>query len=155
MPILTLHLELSRLLPDRAALGDLARQPVDVGLVKDMKLAIALRKEKRRRLNHAPLLPVVPSKERRRHRHRDWLARCRNQLEGRRHGPRGVDLTLGKSALEVNGVHLAQTGRERVKVLEANLMTVLGLALEVLAEHVGVLEEALRLGGECLNCCIQ
>ena len=106
--------------------------------------------------SHVELLPIVPSEERRRHCHRDRLACCRNQLhEGLRLGPRGVDLTLGKGALEIDGVHLAQTGRERVEVLEVNLVAFISLTLKVLAEHVGVQEEAFCLGRECLDCCVQ
>jgi hypothetical protein len=63
VPVLALHL------------GSLIELPsvispvfsVDDGHVKDVKFAIAHRKEECRRLKHAPLLPVVPSKERRRH----------------------------------------------------------------------------------------
>ena len=45
VPVLALRIEFIRLLSDRAAFGDLARQPVNDGLVKDMKLHIAHRKE--------------------------------------------------------------------------------------------------------------
>ena len=97
------------------------------------------------------LLQVVPE-ERRRHCHRD--AGSRAAAISSTMGIASV-LTLRKIALEVDSVNLAQAGQERVEILEVNLVAFLGLALEVLAEHVGVQEEDLRLGRECLHCSVQ
>mmetsp|Transcript_27008 Transcript_27008/g.72503 ORF Transcript_27008/g.72503 Transcript_27008/m.72503 type:complete len:267 (+) Transcript_27008:514-1314(+) len=146
MPILPLHLELLRALPDRAALGNLARQPVDDRLVEDVKLAVAHREEQRCRLEHARLCLGVPLEQRGGHHLGDRLTRRRDEFNQRpRHRPRGAGLAFWEGAPEVDRVHLAQPGGQRVERRKVDGAPVLRLALEVLREQVRVQEEALRL----------
>mmetsp|Transcript_1648 Transcript_1648/g.4132 ORF Transcript_1648/g.4132 Transcript_1648/m.4132 type:complete len:209 (-) Transcript_1648:1657-2283(-) len=146
VPIAPLHTEDVRARFERAVGCNLARQPVDGRLVEDVELAVTHGEEQRGGLEHALLLRGVPSEQRRRHHLCDRLHRRGDQLdEWPRDLPRRIVSALREGAVEVHGVDLVQTRRQRIQAGKVDRATSFGFRVEMLCEQVCVQEEAVRL----------